>query len=185
MNETKVATVNNVAIVVTGEELIPIKPICEALGIQYPTQYSKLKEDDFLSSVIALSATTGADGKEYEMVCLPQEFIFGWLFTINPKNVKEEAKEAVAKYRIECYRALYRHFTESTRFLKEQRAAINAYIDQRAEAKLNFRNAKNILNAVERELDVVRHLTEEDWRNNNLLFEIPFTTSAEIGGQHE
>jgi len=84
----KVATVNQVAIVMTGDELIPIKPICEALGIAYEPQFTKLKDDDFLSSVVTLSVTTGADGKQYEMVCLPQEFIFGWLFTINPKNAK-------------------------------------------------------------------------------------------------
>ena len=185
MNETKVATINNVAIVVTGEELIPIKPICEALGIAYEPQFTKLKEDDFLSSVITLSVTTGADGKEYKMVCLPQEFIFGWLFTINPKNVKEEAREAVAKYRIECYRALYRHFTLSARFLKEQREAINVLIDRQAEAKLNFRNAKNVLTAVERELDVVRHFSEEDWMTNNLMFEIPFGSSAEVSAAQE
>ena len=44
------------------------------------------------------------------MVCLPLMYIYGWLFTINPKNVAPEAKETVTKYRMECYQALYRHF---------------------------------------------------------------------------
>ena len=106
MNTKTLARVNNVSIVLTSDEnnrkLIPIRPICDALGIDEDVQNRKLKEDDFLSSVATLSVATGADGKQYEMVCLPYEFIFGWLFTINPKNVKEEAREVVSKYRIEC-----------------------------------------------------------------------------------
>jgi len=170
----KVATVNNVQIITTEDELIPIKPICEALGIQYPTQYAKLKEHDFLSSVIALSATTGSDGKEYEMVCLPKEFIYGWLFTINPKNVKPEAQESVAKYQIECYRVLYCHFAEPERFLKEQRQTINDYLDKQAAAKLNFRDAKNILDAVEKELNITRKQTIDEWRENNNRLKLNF-----------
>ena len=111
--ETKtIARVNNVAILAgnDSEKLVPIKPICEALGIDDDAQRRKIQDDDFLSSVAVLSTATGADGKQYEMFCLPLEFIFGWLFTINPKNVKEEAQEAVRQYRIECYRVLYNHF---------------------------------------------------------------------------
>ena len=107
-----IARVNNVTILAgnDAEKLVPIKPICEALGIDRKAQQDKIREDEFLSSVGVLSTLTGADGKQYEMFCLPLEFIFGWLFTINPKNVKEEAQEAVRKYRIECYKVLYNHF---------------------------------------------------------------------------
>lgn len=34
-----------------------------------------------------------ADGKQREMLCLPIRYVFGWLFTINPANVNEEARE--------------------------------------------------------------------------------------------
>lgn len=44
------------------------------------------------------------------MYCLPLEYIYGWIFTINPKNVTDTAKEGVKRYRRECYDALYRHF---------------------------------------------------------------------------
>lgn len=97
MNETQITKVNNVAIVSlteNGNTLIPIKPICEALGIAYAPQFSKIKDDEDLSSVVTLRVTTGSDNKQYEMVCLPLEFVFGWLFTINPKNVKPEAQDA-------------------------------------------------------------------------------------------
>jgi len=112
MNEKTIALVNNVAILVSNdvEKLVPIKPICDALGIDYSRQLQKLKEDDFLSSTMGLVPTVAADNKEREMVCLPLRYVFGWLFTINPKNVNPEAKEAVTRYRLECYDTLHNHF---------------------------------------------------------------------------
>lgn len=89
MKTRTIARVNNVDIIATSDEqLVAIKPICEALGIDYKVQWQKIKDDEDLSSVMVLSTTTGADGKQYEMCCLPVEFIFGWIFTVNPKNVK-------------------------------------------------------------------------------------------------
>ena len=120
--ETKtIVRVNNVDITATSDEqMIAIRPICEALGIDYSRQLKKIKDDADLGSVVGVTPTTGADGKTYEMCVLPVEFIFGWLFTINPANVNEEAREAVRRYRIECYRALYRHFTGTQKRQLEQ-----------------------------------------------------------------
>lgn len=98
----------------TGDIMVPIKPICTALGIDHDSQRQKLNEDDILSSVAVLSTAPGADGKQYEMLSLPLEYIYGWLFTINPKNVAPEAKNSVLKHRRECYHALYRHFFGGT-----------------------------------------------------------------------
>lgn len=129
MKETMITRINDVAIAATsneqGEVLIPIRPICDALGVTYSRQLKKVKEDEFLGSVVALRATTGADGKQYEMACIPLQYIFGWLFTINPDNVAEEARPAVKRYRLECYDALYNHFARARqRQLDENREEI-------------------------------------------------------------
>lgn len=109
--DTKVIfKINNVEILATSDEqLIPIKPICDALEIDFSRQLKKLKEDEDLSSLLGSAPTTRADGKQYNMVCLPVQFIYGWLFTINPKNVKPEAKEKVRHNRMECYKVLYKY----------------------------------------------------------------------------
>ena len=104
----------------SNEQLVPIRPICDALGIDYKVQWQKLKDDEDLSSTMVLSTTVGADRKEREMCCLPIRYIFGWLFTINPKNVKPEAQEAVRAYRRSCYDALYAHFFGSQKRQLEQ-----------------------------------------------------------------
>lgn len=65
MNTKIITRVNNVDIVATSDEqLVPIRPICDALGIDYKAQWQKLKDDEDLSSTMVLSTTVGADGKE-------------------------------------------------------------------------------------------------------------------------
>ena len=61
MEEKTIIRVNGVDIVATSDGLIPIRPICEALGISYERQYRKVNESEDLGSVVALRATTGAD----------------------------------------------------------------------------------------------------------------------------
>jgi len=39
-----------------------------------------------------------------EMVCLPEKYIYGWLFSINSES------EDLAKFQLECYDILFDHF---------------------------------------------------------------------------
>ena len=120
---TRINGVEIPAVVENGETYLPIKPICQAIGVNYATQLEKLKSHPILSSVIPLRGTTGADGKTYEMVCLPLKFIYGWLFTINPGNVSDESREKVIKYQMECYEVLYDHFAGLGRKAQEENQA--------------------------------------------------------------
>lgn len=175
INQVEIQMVSN-----TKEKLVPIKPICEALGIDEDAQRRKLNEDDFLNSVTVLSLATGSDGKRYEMVCLPLEFIFGWLFTINPKNVKEEAREAVSKYRIECYRALYKHFSSQAEFLSEKQALLEQQLEYVEMVKSEFSSAKSRLAEAQKKLSEVRSLTLEDWEENNRQLKIEFNSKDSV-----
>ena len=60
--ETKIiARVNNVNIVSTSDEqMVPIRPICEALGIAYERQTTKIKEHPILSSTVTLRVMVAA-----------------------------------------------------------------------------------------------------------------------------
>lgn len=140
------------AVEIDGETYIPIKPICETIGVEAAPQRAKIQEDDILSAVGTLSVSTGADGKSYEMLCLPVRYIFGWLFTINPKNVKEEEREKELEYRRKCYDALYDHFTGSMRRTIETNNAeiellqsINIAISDEKEAKGRRKKAEKAL----------------------------------------
>jgi len=162
---TTVAKINNVEIVLVenGEKMIAVKPICEALGISHKPQIERLNSDPILSSVVTLSMTTGADGKQYEMVTIPFRYVFGWLFRIDSRNVKEEAKETVLKYQIECYDALYNHFTSYADFVEQKQSFIEEKLKAYEVAKANFNNANKLMKEVERELKMARELTFSDY----------------------
>lgn len=140
------------ALVENGETLIPIKPICEAIGIDAKAQREKIREHSILNSVGVLSTSTGSDEKRYEMFCLPLKFVYGWLFTINPANVSESARENVIKYHLECYDAIYDYFSGSlSRQVETNQAeiraleAVNSAIIREKEAKRERREAEEKL----------------------------------------
>ena len=177
MTTSIITRVNNVDIMATNnaEKLVPIKPICEALGIDSKVQRQKIQDDSDLSSVGVLSTSTGSDGKQYEMFCLPIEFVFGWLFTINPKNVKVEVQEAVRQYRMQCYRALYEYFTEPQTFLKQKQEAMEKKVTEYQECQRRFKDAQKLMSESKAELNQVMKLTIEDWRANNRQLNLPFS----------
>ncbi len=168
MNEKIIARVNNVNIVSTSDEqLVAIKPICEALGIAYQAQQLKIKEDEDLSSVNTLSMLTGADGKQYEMLCLPIRYIFGWLFTINSKNVKSEAQDSVRAYRRMCYDALYNHFFGGQKRQIEQNQVEIALLEDIAELNQQQAQLKQSITEKKKKLEKLR---EERLKNEPALF---------------
>lgn len=118
MNHQLISIINGVDIVTVerdGEIFVPIKPVCEALGIAVDAQRNKLNADEFFNSTTSIIDAVAADEKEREMFCIRLRDVYGWLATINPGKVAPEAREAVARYRRECYDALYEHFTGSMR----------------------------------------------------------------------
>lgn len=160
MKETLITRINDVAIAATsneqGEVLIPIRPICDALGVNSNKQIEKIKSDPILGSTDTLRVSVGADGRQREMVCLPLQYVFGWLFTINPGNVDERAKEAVIRYKKECYDALYNHFARARqRQLDENREEIRL-LDEISRAKDTLSESKASLRNLETKLAKLR-----------------------------
>ena len=87
MKTVNIAVINEVSLQVVvddREQLIPIKPVCDILGVNYTSQVDKLKEHPIFRSqvdklkehpifrsTIPQRGTVAADGKEREMLCLP------------------------------------------------------------------------------------------------------------------
>ena len=95
----------------SGRILVAMKPIVDALGFDWKNQYRNITEDPVLNSVMVITTTTGADGKQYEMVCLPLDYLNGWLFKINANRYKNDYRyEIIIRYQRECYRVLADHF---------------------------------------------------------------------------
>ena len=170
MNTVVVASINGVEILASklSEGLVPVKPICEALGVAFQSQNSKLKEHPIYGSVVTLSITTGADGKKYEMTCLPIEFIPGWLFSINPANVKEEAKENLIRFQMECNRVLFHYFFGSQQKRIEQDSIEIKLLEELTE--LNHQKSI-ITSSITEKKKLIDKLREERLRDEPSLFD--------------
>jgi len=175
----------NIIMIENGEQLIPIKPICELLRITDVAQRIKIGNDDILGSVGMLSISTGSDGKQYEMFCIPYMYVFGWLFTINSKNVKSEAKEYVIKYKMECYKALFRYFTDTAEFLKQKQAAMQLQMDRVDQVRADFKNTRTTLDKEKHALDKIKSVTYEEWTANNRQLTFNFEVTSNIDANEE
>lgn len=171
-----IARINDVSITMieNGDKLIPIRPICDALGIDEKPQRVKIQGDEFLSSTAALRVAVGADGRNREMLCIPYKYIFGWLFTINPKNVKPEAQEAVSRYRMECYEALYAHFAEQSEYLEQKQVALEKQMEEVERIRYDFKNAKSRLDEANSALNNIRKLSFAEWKSNKSQLQLMF-----------
>jgi len=69
--------------VVDGVTYIAIRPICDALGVDYHRQYKNLKKDKILSGVLSVQPTRDSETRMRNYVVLPEKYIYGWLFSIN------------------------------------------------------------------------------------------------------
>lgn len=92
---------------------IPIRPICNFLGVSWQGQNRRINDDVVLADVSMSINITLTDidessrrPKTSQMVCLPLSYINGFLFGINPKRVKEEVREKLIRYQRECYQIL-------------------------------------------------------------------------------
>lgn len=160
MDKQFISTINGIDIYAVSDEnhnlFVPVKPICDALNIAVEGQREKIQTDEILSSVAMLSMATGADGKSYEMLMLPLKFIYGWLFTINPKNVAPSAKENVIRYRRECYEVLYDHFARTIRQHHEEISAELRAVEALKSAILAEKQAHAARREAEQALESIR-----------------------------
>ncbi len=176
--ETKIiARVNNDDLVSTyDEQLVPIRPICEALGIDANGQKQRIERNEILSSVACIIHATGKDGKTYEMYAIPYMYIFGWLFSIDTSKVNENARESVLRYQTECYKVLFEHFTEPQTFLKQKQEVMEKKVTEYQECQRRFKDAQKLMNEAKSELNQVMMLPIEAWRANTRPVNLPVST---------
>ncbi len=89
---------------------VPVRPLCDYLGVTWSAQYRRLLRDPVLSEAQATVAVTATDGRVREQVCLPLDYLNGWLFGISADRIKPEIRERLIRYQKECYRVLARAF---------------------------------------------------------------------------
>lgn len=101
---------------VNGEEhiYVPLRPICDYLGLQYTGQRDRIRRDPVLSENIhrVKISRDVAEGSDQEMVCLALKFLPGWLFGLSVNRIKEDLREKIIRYQRESYDVLWEAFQE-------------------------------------------------------------------------
>lgn len=97
-----------------GERLVAMKPICEAIGLQWEAQYKRIQRDDVLStSIFIMKMQMLGDDQHREITCLPLDYLNGWLFGIDTNRCRAEIRPRLIEYKRECYQALAAYWMDS------------------------------------------------------------------------
>lgn len=94
-----------------GDRFVALRPIAEALGLDWSAQYRRILRDSVLSEGATTLATPSAGGDQ-DAVALPFSLFYGWLFTLQVSRTKPEIQEKLLAYQLEGYGVLHSYFTE-------------------------------------------------------------------------
>lgn len=92
-----------------GEPYTPMRPIIDGMGMDWASQFTKLKSR-FAKGVVEITIPTA--GGMQKMICLALRKLAAWLNTICPNKVRPEIRERVIRYQEECDDALYEYWTK-------------------------------------------------------------------------
>jgi hypothetical protein len=96
-------------VILEDGEYVAIKPMSDAMGLSWPSQWKRLQRDPILrESIVVMAMPWGTSAVETTFLRI--DLVNGWLFGIDESRVKPEARETVLTYKRECYRVLYEHF---------------------------------------------------------------------------
>lgn len=106
--------------------LVAMRPICEGIGLDWKSQYERIKRDEVLSTSVVVMTTVAQDGKQRETTCLPLSMLNGWLFGVDAKRCKPFIRQALVRYKFECYDALAAYWQQCSATALPSPAALPA-----------------------------------------------------------
>ena len=115
-----------------GNAWVPLKPMCEALGLDDNGQGQRLKKQSWATACVMHAV--GADGKAREMLCLALSSVPMWLATIQAGRIDERLRPKLELYQREAHDVLAEHFVGTkSRVLAVLDPATLAIIEQVAD----------------------------------------------------
>lgn len=150
----------------SGENWIAIKPICEALGVDYIRQFKNLKEDDFYNDALSKQTMRDTKNRRQKMASITEKYVYGWI-----ASIRSESKQ-LQDYKRTCYELLYNHFhgviTGRREILLQKRATKSeiAAIKGRLEENEDFKQLEILKSSL-------KYHTRELRKNDTELMEQP------------
>jgi hypothetical protein len=94
-----------------GRPFVPLNRICVNLGLDWSSQLKRIQRDEVLSEGLVMMTIPSAGGDQ-QMMCLPLEYLNGWLFGVDENRVALGIRDALITYKREAYGALYNYFVK-------------------------------------------------------------------------
>ena len=96
-----------------GTVYIPLRQLCNNIGIGWKGQHKRIKRDKVLSIVTVNLEVTATDGKSYKSLVLPLSYLNVFLFGISLTRLKSSNTRAkLLIYQKECYQVLNEYFSQ-------------------------------------------------------------------------
>lgn len=172
-----------------GRVFIPVRPICDALGLDWSAQYRRINGDMVLADVAMSVAVTATDIEEgsrrpltSEMICLPLDYLNGWLFGVNAKRVKDEIRDRLVRYQRESYKVLAEAFQDG-RLAVDQDTDIEALLQQDSPAAQAYRMAMAVVRMARQQLVMEAKLAEHGTQLGEHAERLDQLEAA-VGGKH-
>lgn len=162
---------------------VPIRPLCEYIGVSWSGQRERIMRDPVLSEVVEFVRVTrtkspsGSARGNPNVLALPIEYLNGWLFGINATRVKEEIRDTLIRYQRECYGVLWDAFRleiverdlpepqlnpeEIAAALYNVRIGINGILDYLLRSQEHDQGVRRLLELVRLDVHEVGGLIEE------------------------
>ena len=100
-----------------GELYVALKPIIEALGLDWASQLQRVKRNAVLRkhlAALSMVVTTieGRNPQTGKVICLPKKYISGFLFGINANRIRDKViREKIILFQEEAHLILDAAFT--------------------------------------------------------------------------
>lgn len=165
-----------------GRVFVPVRPLCDRLGVAWSPQRRRINRDAVLSDEVQGVTVTVTPGGQQEMICLPLDYISGWLFGINADRVNPEVRDRLIRYQRECYKVLAEAFQDG-RLTTETDVDVEALLAQDSPAAQAYQIAMAVVRMARQQLimearldTAVSTLSEHSERLDQL--------EAAVGGEH-
>ncbi|MFC9766818.1 phage antirepressor N-terminal domain-containing protein, partial [Rhodococcus jostii] len=113
-----------------GKSLAAFRPMVEFFGLDFASQYTKLKKKAW--ATIVNFTTVGADGKSRDMAGIDRRTTGMWLATLDENRVAEDKRTDLRAYQAEAADALDAYF--------HQGVAVNPRVDEHQVNALIFQS---------------------------------------------
>lgn len=126
------------------EVYIPLRQVCETLGLDWSNERRRIKKDPILEKAVVKFTT--AFGRGQEMDCLPLRYLSGWMFKINLNTVAEATRPALETIQREGYEVLHGYWVKG--------AAINSRMAgqiEHSDRTARRRELPGLMDRIERE----------------------------------